>query len=1021
MQCKLNFPLRALLVLICLIGFEARASTNIKIDTGFVNDNNRKIDSSGEADIFHLKRPSSSRVYYSSQASPEEDGKVISVFSLLEKARTQRDDGKYKDSLDSLMAAIPLLDGISNPTEKDLVSLPVNMSLYNTLMMMKEYNNAKQAIDKVIQVLEKEGFSELIIEGSPLLGTAPFSAYYKAALASRAPDRKDAISLLDKGILLLGKSKFGNTKESDAFYSNYADLYANIGHNEKAINIYSMLASRIAVERKEAENPEYAYLLDKLAGLYMVGGNNGTAELLIQGAISIYSKDIERYWYDIQWAKVVLFKLRNKLDEAIKIAEEVRHRAFNENNKPQVLKSYAIQFEFADQAGNDIAYRKAIQRFNSLPQDYFDRKLFQEFPHDFLIVSNSITRRYLRAGKIEEARSMLDSAALDIALTEIGMQNFLTLKTLLLLAQTDELLDINRAIRMYKKIASISRENGLLIQTIASLRRLSHLEAKNGNITGAIEGGIAHSSVYIDFLFDTLPLLSREERINTVGSFNSDVLHTLSLDHASSIGPSLSSAINERGLLNHIDLSQKNLEQSQKQIQVLKRLGDLNSLKAEANSDSSTNLSTDIRNNELLYNQLSSFKPARRFINAKELLSALPVNSTYVHVVKFRKLEFINSREPLEHYGAYVVSNADESFVHIGKAVDIDKTIGEGLRSFRENLGGTEQILHKVYLESFERIFRQIKTGSRVFISLDSEMNTLPIGSLYVTKDSNVTLADIFDITLVSSPRDLILGPGRSSTEQQSAPAIIVDPLYSSQKSNIAIGSRNGKLDVARDESWSQLKYAGNEGKSVKAIIGGDLYDKHNASKETLRNLNSPKILHIAAHAFFRSVPISNEGQKPVYHETSLYRNVEHYLRKSGIALSVPEGSLGEIDDAGILTAGEAAYLDLRNTDLVVLSACSTGEGVTTNGLGVFGLYRSFIEAGAKSVLISLWRVDDEATAEFMVEFYKELKSGKSKTEALKITQKAFREGRVAAGKWKEPYYWAAWQLVGDWRPIKDL
>jgi hypothetical protein len=162
MQCKLNFPLRALLVLICLIGFEARASTNIKIDTGFVNDNNRKIDSSGEADIFHLKRPSSSRVYYSSQASPEEDGKVISVFSLLEKARTQRDDGKYKDSLDSLMAAIPLLDGISNPTEKDLASLPVNMSLYNTLMMMKEYNNAKQAIDKVIQVLEKEGFSELI-------------------------------------------------------------------------------------------------------------------------------------------------------------------------------------------------------------------------------------------------------------------------------------------------------------------------------------------------------------------------------------------------------------------------------------------------------------------------------------------------------------------------------------------------------------------------------------------------------------------------------------------------------------------------------------------------------------------------------------------------------------------------------------------------------------------------------------------------------------------------------------------
>lgn len=980
----------------------------------------RNIDSSDEVQIFHLKRPSSSKLY-SYQTSPEKGGDASSILSLLEKARKQREDGKYKDSLASLMAAKSLLEGISDIAVKDLVSLPVYMSLYNTMTMMKDYTNAKKAIDKVILVIEKKGFSELAIEGSPLLGTAPFSAYYKAALVSKAPDRKDAINLLDKGIQLLEKSKFGHTKESDTFYSNYADLYANIGHNEKAINIYSMLAYRISVERKDTESLEYAQLLDKLADLYMVSGNNGTAELLIQGAISIYSKDIERYWYDIQWAKVVLFKLRNKLDEAIEIAEEVEKRAFTENNKPQVLKSYAIQFEFADQAGNDRAYRKVVQRFNSLPQDYFDRKLFQQFPHDFVTVANSITRRYLRAGKIDEARLMLDNGALDIALTEIGVQNFLTLKTLLLLAQTDEYLDINRAIRMYKKIASISRENGLLIQAIASLHQLSYLEAKNGNILGAINGGIEHSSAYVDFLFDTLPALSREDRINTMGSFNSDMLHTLSLSHASSVGPGLSSAINERGLLNHIDLSQKNLEQSQKQIQVLKRLSDLNSIKAGANTDSFPNLSTDIRNNELLYNQLSSFKPTRRFINTKELLSALPVNSTYVHVVKFRKLELINGQEPLEHYGAYIVSNAGESFVHIGKAVIIDTIIGEGLRSFRENLGGTKKILHKVYLESFERIFKNIKTDSRVFISLDSEMNTLPMGSLYITENSNMTVADLFDITLVSSPRDLILEPGRSSIERQSAPAIIVNPLYSSQKINTAIGSHNGILDVARGENWSQLKYAGSEGKSVQAIIGGDLYDKHNASKETLRNLNSPKILHIAAHAFFEPVPISNESQKPVYHETSLYMNVEHYLRKSGIALSVPMDSLGDIDGAGVLTAGEAAYLNLRNTDLVVLSACSTGEGVATNGLGVFGLYRSFIEAGAKSVLISLWRVDDEATAEFMVQFYKELMSGKTKTEALKITQKAFREGRVAAGKWKDPYYWAAWQLVGDWRPIKDL
>ena len=94
-------------------------------------------------------------------------------------------------------------------------------------------------------------------------------------------------------------------------------------------------------------------------------------------------------------------------------------------------------------------------------------------------------------------------------------------------------------------------------------------------------------------------------------------------------------------------------------------------------------------------------------------------------------------------------------------------------------------------------------------------------------------------------------------------------------------------------------------------------------------------------------------------------------------------------------------------------------------GEGVYGLQRSLTVAGARSTLLSLWKVDDAATAEFMARFYKRLKAGEGRSDALAATQKEFRDGQVRDAQsklvWSSPYYWAAWQLVGDWRPIKGL
>ena len=123
--------------------------------------------------------------------------------------------------------------------------------------------------------------------------------------------------------------------------------------------------------------------------------------------------------------------------------------------------------------------------------------------------------------------------------------------------------------------------------------------------------------------------------------------------------------------------------------------------------------------------------------------------------------------------------------------------------------------------------------------------------------------------------------------------------------------------------------------------------------------------------------------------------------------------------DDGFLTALEVSQLDLNGTELVVISACESGLGDISYGEGVYGLRRAIAVAGARSSLLSLWKVGDEATAAFMTSFYTRLKTGMGRGDALSATQKEFREHQNE--DWREPYVWAAFQLSGDWGPIEGL
>lgn len=142
-------------------------------------------------------------------------------------------------------------------------------------------------------------------------------------------------------------------------------------------------------------------------------------------------------------------------------------------------------------------------------------------------------------------------------------------------------------------------------------------------------------------------------------------------------------------------------------------------------------------------------------------------------------------------------------------------------------------------------------------------------------------------------------------------------------------------------------------------------------------------------------------------------RSLDHPLVNCELAFA-GSNQLYDGTDDGVLTGMEVLGMNLDDTSLVVLSACETGVGKVLNGQGVMGLRQSFRVAGAKSMVMSLWKVSDAATAQLMERFYQELKSGKSSGDALHSAAASLRE----SDQWSHPAFWSAFLLSGADQPV---
>jgi CHAT domain-containing protein/tetratricopeptide (TPR) repeat protein len=188
------------------------------------------------------------------------------------------------------------------------------------------------------------------------------------------------------------------------------------------------------------------------------------------------------------------------------------------------------------------------------------------------------------------------------------------------------------------------------------------------------------------------------------------------------------------------------------------------------------------------------------------------------------------------------------------------------------------------------------------------------------------------------------------------------------------------------------------------------------------QDANKYRVLHLATHGFFLDgscLPESAGASTRGVGGLSATKPVENPLRLSGLALAGANrrALAGPDEDDGILTAEEVASLDLQGVEWAVLSACDTGVGEIKAGEGVFGLRRAFQVAGARTVVMSLWSVDDQATRAWMRALYEGRFQRKLSTaDAVHQASLTVLRDRRARGLSTHPFYWAAFVAAGDWR-----
>jgi CHAT domain-containing protein/Tfp pilus assembly protein PilF len=869
-----------------------------------------------------------------------------------------------------------------------------------------------------------------------------------ALLYHTVGDNKQAEPLYKEALEMNRRIYKSDNAELAHSINNMAGFYNRRGDLKEAESLY-IEALEMSRRLYKQDDPRLASSINYMGYFYSLIGDFKKTEALYKEALAmrkrIYKGDNSELAESINNMSYV-YKCIGDLKQAIVLMKESleMNRRIFKSDHPQLA-----------QAINNLAtfyldikdYKQAEPLYNEALSMY--RRLFKGDHQDLPMVMNNIAYFYKAKGDYKEAESLLKEA--------LEMRRRIYKGD-----HSNLILSINNLANFFNDMGNYKEAEALLIESLESSRRifkddnpelarsnnyLASFYEETGDYTKAEPLYIEGLDIYKNILNNYFPSLSEKEKKlfwKTVSysfeSFNSfgvnrfpeNQLITCNMYDMQLYSKALlfnsTSKIKKRIVnSNDLDLIEKYKEFTDKKELLVKlySMSDKARKKRGFNTDSIEKITNELEKELSLKSELYAQSYDKKKITWKSIQTLLKPDEAAVEVLRFR-YDLKGRITDSIYYAFLIVNDQTEEHPDIVVLENGKELENEYYTNYRMKINA--KIEDKLsYSRYWEKLDDKLKGYKKIYFSADGIYNKLNPATLLMPNGKY--LLDEQDIQQVNSTKDLLMGYYKSQQESNiyNSAVLIGNPNFALSESLVREGTKKMRGQIDKDYNYellassrgvelSKLPGTEKEIKDIEKFLKSKKWDVNSylgdmALKTAVKSANSPRILHIATHGMFlEEVNLGNketlgfDTQKvvdnPLLRSGLFFTGADNYIKSDS---AKPAG-----DENGLLTAYEAMNLDLDKTELVVLSACETGLGDIKNGEGVFGLRRAFQQAGAKTVIMSLWAVNDDATQKLMSSFYSNWVTGMTKREAFSNAQQEVRK------QFPEPYYWGAFVMVGE-------
>ena len=963
--------------------------------------------------------------------------------------------GNYKDAIRLETNAMNIKKAAYGEQHPDYAESLSNLAEYNS-----KTGNYAEAIRLATEAMEikKAVFGERHPDYAQALNNL---AGYNSSMGNYA----EAIRQGNQATDILKRTLGSGHPDYAKALNNLAGYYAAMGNYAEAVKLGGT-ATEIIKRAFGEEHPDYATSLDNFANFNLYVGNNTEAISLGTAAMAIRQKTLGELHPDYAQSlnNVAMFNAAfGNYNEAIKletVAMEIRKRILGSNH-PDYAQSVSNLASFNSAIGN---YSEAI-RLGTIAMEIRKKVLGEDHPLYATSLNNLGDYNYKMGNKNEAIR--LVTLAMEIEKQRLGDEHPDYASALSNLAvYNSEIGNFHDAVKYEKEAMEIKKKvfgddhsdyasslsnlavyysnignyaEAVRLEKIAieikrknlgeehplfatSLNNLAAYNLYEGNYEDAekqLSKRYELTNSYILQNFSTMTYKERTNFWNMHANFFSATLPFAAYKHTSPTQNTLAynGQLFSKGLLLNAELEIQNL---------IEKSGD----KAFAERYNK------IRSDRAMLDHLYQIPPDKRQMNADSL----------ANVIEREEKLFVESSKELGDYTRDLaitwkdVQNKmtdedlavefanfydEDRMVYVAIVLKRGMTAPELVQINMSKIDSTSYYKKpELYNIVWKPLLKYLKGVKNVYFAPSGKFHS--IGIEYLPDDKNKIFAKKYNVYRLTSTREIAL---EKTPNTETKAAVYGGIIYDFSKGDWAdLKDYNDEIvaefrdipDLTETQraGIGYLKGAEVEAQEVVSILrdgnylvseGSDVY----ATEESFKKLagTGVKLIHIATHGFYEPAnkksfsDFLSTGNKNDKESLSLSRS-GLFLAGAASALDpvkrkdIPEG----VDD-GILTAKEISRLDFSGLDLVVLSACQTGLGEVT-GEGVFGLQRGFKKAGAQTIVMSLWKVDDAATKDLMTEFYKNFVSGLTKREAFVTAQDFLRE------KYTDPQKWAAFIMV---------